>query len=46
MIKKNILESNKLNKNISNWIDMIFAYKIGGKEGEDFQNLVNEAIYQ
>ena len=43
---KTVLESEKLSKNIQNWIDLIFGYKARGKEAENAHNLFTEASYQ
>ena len=43
---KTVLESEKLSKNIQNWIDLIFGYKARGKEAEIAHNLFTEASYQ
>ena len=43
---RKVLESEKLSKNIQNWIDLIFGYKARGKEAENARNLFTEASYQ
>ena len=46
MTMKSVLESNKLSKNIQNWIDLVFGYKSRGKEAENANNIFTEASYQ
>ena len=44
-LMKNILENNKINTNINNWIDLIFGYKSRGKEAESAKNIFSEYSY-
>ena len=46
MTMKSVLESEKISKEIQNWVDLIFGYKARGKEAEIYQNLYTEASYQ
>ena len=43
---KSVLESEKVSRNIQNWIDLIFGYKARGKEAENANNIFTEASYQ
>ena len=46
MTMKSVLESEKISREIQNWVDLIFGYKARGKEAETYQNLYTEASYQ
>ena len=46
MTMRSVLESEKISKNIQNWVDLIFGYKNRGKDAETFHNLYSEASYQ
>ena len=43
---RKVLESEKLSRNLQNWIDLIFGYKARGKEAEAARNLFTDASYQ
>ena len=44
-LMKNILENNKVNTNINNWIDLIFGCKSRGKEAESAKNIYTQYSY-
>ena len=45
-IMRNILENEHISYTINNWIDLIFGYKVKGKEAENAKNLYTEQSYQ
>ena len=45
-IMKRVFENNKISSTISNWVDLIFGYKIKGKDAENAKNIYTEPSYQ
>ena len=46
MTMKNVLESEKVSKSLQKWVDLIFGYKVRGKEAELSNNIFSEKSYQ
>ena len=45
-IMKRIFENGKISTNLNNWVDIIFGYKVKGKDAENAKNVYTEASYQ
>ena len=45
-IMKRIFENNRISSTINNWVDLIFGYKVKGKEAEKAKNIYTEPSYQ
>jgi hypothetical protein len=43
---KRLFENNRISSTINNWVDLIFGYKIKGKEAEKAKNIYTEPSYQ
>ena len=46
MTMRTVLENEKVSKLLQNWVDLIFGYKVRGKEAELANNLFTEKSYQ
>ena len=45
-IMKRIFENNRISSTINNWVDLIFGYKVKGKDAENAKNIYTEPSYQ
>ena len=43
---KRVFESINISYSLNNWVDLIFGYKVRGKESENAKNIYTEASYQ
>ena len=43
---KRIFENNRISSHLNYWVDLIFGYKVKGKEAENAKNIFTEASYQ
>jgi hypothetical protein len=45
-IMKRLFENNRISSTINNWVDLIFGYKVKGKDAEKAKNIYTEPSYQ
>ena len=45
-VMKSVLENEHTSYNINNWIDLLFGYKVKGKEAENAKNIYQDYSYQ